>query len=249
MIDLESEVAVVTGGASGIGRGVVELLVNCGATVVIVDCNGQALAETVEALGPQARVDGCLTDVTSADDVAAMKEHIVTRFGTPTILVNNVGWDRPMSFVETDPAFWKQVLDVNLFSTLRVTHALFRDMIEMPRAARIVNVASEAGRVGSHGQALYSSAKGAVIALTKALAREGASHEVTVNCVCPGIIDTPLMRSVVDPHIASRIRSIPMRRLGSPEDIAAAVVFLASPAASYVTGQIVSVSGGMTMIG
>lgn len=239
----------MTGGASGIGRGVVELLVECGATVVIVDCNGPALTDTVEALGPQARVDGCLTDVTSADDVAAMKERIVTQFGTPTILVNNVGWDRPMPFAETDPTFWKQVLDVNLVSTLIVTHAFFRDMIDMPRGARIVNVASEAGRVGSYGEALYSSAKGAVIALTKSLAREGARHEVTVNCVCPGIVDTPLMRSMVDPHRASRVRSIPMRRLGRPEDIAPAVVFLASPAASYVTGQIVSVSGGMTMVG
>jgi 2-hydroxycyclohexanecarboxyl-CoA dehydrogenase len=250
MIDLKGEIAVVTGGASGIGRGVVEALVQCGAGVAIVDKDGDAITATVDGLGPEASVGGFVTDVTSPDAVRTMKEGVVAEFGAPTILVNNVGWDRPMPFTDTDPDFWQQVLDVNLISALAVTHAFFQDMIEMPRAARIVNVASEAGRVGSYGEALYSSAKGGIIALTKSLAREGARHDVGVNCVCPGIIDTPLYRSMVDdPAAASRVRSIPMRRLGRPEDVAPAVVFLASPAASYITGQIISVSGGMTMVG
>lgn len=249
MIDLKGEIAVVTGGASGIGRGVVETLVQCGATVAIVDRDSEAITATVDGLGPEANVGGFITDVTSQDDVRTMKDGIVAELGAPTILVNNVGWDRPMPFTDTDPGFWKQVLDVNLGSTLAVTHAFFQEMIDMPRGARIVNIASEAGRVGSYGEALYSSAKGAVIALTKALAREGARHEVTVNCVCPGVIDTPLYRSMVDPAGESRVRSIPMRRLGRPEDVAPVVVFLASSSASYITGQIISVSGGMTMVG
>jgi 2-hydroxycyclohexanecarboxyl-CoA dehydrogenase len=249
MIDLKGEVAVVTGGASGIGRGVVELLVQCGATVAIVDRNQQATADTIEGLGPTADVGAFVTDVTSAAEVREMKQQVVAEFGCPTILVNNVGWDRPMPFTETDPAFWKEVLDLNLMSTLAVTHEFFGAMIASPRRGRVVNIASEAGRVGSYGEALYSSAKGAIIALTKALAREGARHDVTVNCVCPGVIDTPLYRSMADPHGASRVRAIPMRRLGVPEDVAPAVVFLASPGAAYITGQILSVSGGLTMVG
>jgi 2-hydroxycyclohexanecarboxyl-CoA dehydrogenase len=249
MIDLKGEIAVVTGGASGIGRGVVETLVHCGATVAIVDRDSEAITATVDGLGPEASVAGYVTDVTCREDVQTMKDEIVSDLGVPTILVNNVGWDRPMPFAETDPDFWQQVLDVNLGSTLAVTHGFFQQMIDMPRGARIVNIASEAGRVGSYGEALYSSAKGAIIALTKALAREGARYEVNVNCVCPGVIDTPLYRSMVDAASESRVRSIPMRRLGCPEDVAPLVVFLASPSASYITGQIISVSGGMTMVG
>ncbi|WP_019875774.1 SDR family NAD(P)-dependent oxidoreductase [Sporichthya polymorpha] len=249
MIDLKGEIAVVTGGASGIGRGVVELLVQCGAVVAIVDRDAEAMAVTLEGLGSAPEVAAFVTDVTVLDEVHEMRRQVLTDLGTPTILVNSVGWDRPMPFAETDPAFWKEVLDLNLLSTLTVTHEFFGPMLEQARGGRIVNIASEAGRIGSLHEALYSSAKGAVIALTKALAREGARHAVTVNCVCPGVIDTPLYRSMPDPHAASRVRAIPMRRLGIPEDVAAAVVFLASPGAAYITGQVLSVSGGLTMVG
>lgn len=249
MIDLKGEIAVVTGGASGIGRGVVELLAACGATVAIVDRDEAAMATALDGLGATADVAAFVTDVTSVDEVREAKQRILADVGAPTILVNNVGWDLPMPFTQTDPAFWKQVLDLNLVSTLAVTHEFFQTMLDQPRSGRIVNIASEAGRVGSYHEALYSSAKGAIIALTKALAREGARHGVTVNCVCPGVIDTPLYRSMADPHGASRVRAIPMRRLGIPEDVAPAVVFLASPGAAYITGQILSVSGGLTMVG
>lgn len=249
MINLKGETAVVTGGASGIGRGVVELLAQCGATVAIVDRDQDAMTAVLDGLGAGAEVAAFVADVTSVDQVHDMKRRIVADLGAPTILVNNVGWDLPMPFTETDPAFWKQVLDLNLFSTLAVTHEFFQTMLDQSRSGRIVNIASEAGRVGSYHEALYSSAKGAIIALTKALAREGARHDVTVNCVCPGVIDTPLYRSMPDPHAASRVRAIPMRRLGIPEDVAPAVVFLASPGAGYITGQIISVSGGLTMVG
>ncbi|GAA0627911.1 glucose 1-dehydrogenase [Sporichthya brevicatena] len=249
MIDLKGEIAVVTGGASGIGRGVVELLVQCGAVVAIVDRDADAMAVTLEGLGSAPEVAAFVTDVTVLDEVHEMRRQVLTDLGTPTILVNSVGWDRPMPFPDTDPAFWKEVLDLNLLSTLTVTHEFFGLMLEQARGGRIVNIASEAGRIGSLHEALYSSAKGAVIALTKALAREGARHAVTVNCVCPGVIDTPLYRSMPDPHAASRVRAIPMRRLGIPEDVAAAVVFLASPGAAYITGQVLSVSGGLTMVG
>ncbi|BBX04967.1 hypothetical protein BST36_23055 [Mycolicibacterium moriokaense] len=249
MIDLKGEIAVVTGGASGIGLGVVETLLQCGATVAILDRNRAAMAVAVNSLGPDANIGAFIADVTSHEEVRVAKEEIVAGFGPPTILINNVGWDRPMPFTETDPLYWKRVLDVNLVSTLLVTHQFFGDMINMPGGARIVNVASEAGRVGSYHEALYSSAKGAVIALTKSLAREGARHQVTVNCVCPGVIDTVLMRSIVGSGNDSRERSIPMRRLGRPEDVAPMIVFLASPAAAYITGQVISVSGGMTMVG
>jgi 2-hydroxycyclohexanecarboxyl-CoA dehydrogenase len=167
------------------------------------------------------------------------------------VLVNCAGWDRPMRFVETTPEFWDRILAINLKGPIACTRAALRHMITQ-EYGKIVSIASDAGRVGSTGEAVYSAAKGGLIAFTKTIARETARHRINVNCVCPGPSDTPLFQKEFagpSPKLADSLkRVIPWGRLGTPEDIAPAVVFLASDDAGYITGQTLSVSGGLTMV-
>ena len=173
--------------------------------------------------------------------------------GPVDVLVNNAGWERMALFVESDPALWDRLIAVNFRGVLNVTRAVVTGMIERGRG-RIVSISSDAGRVGSTGEAVYSGCKAAIIGFSKALARELARDRVTVNVVCPGPVDTALLKSVGESEggakvVAGMTRAIPFRRLGEPEDVATAVAFFASPEASYVTGQVLSVSGGLTMAG
>ncbi len=165
------------------------------------------------------------------------------------MIVNCAGWDETHRFTETDRPFWEKVLAINLLGVVAVTHAFLGAMIERGEGGRIVNVASDAGRVGSSGEAVYAGAKGGVIAFTKSLARETAKHGITANAVCPGPTDTPLFRAQPEKLQQALERAVPMGRLGRPADVAAAIAFFASDGATFVTGQVLSVSGGLTMAG
>lgn len=241
--------ALVTGGGGGIGAAVCRALASDGHRVAVTDIDEGAarrVAEEVQGLAAP-------LDVTDAASVEVALASIRAHLGPIEILVNAAGWDELRPFVEVDEGFMAKVLAINLVGPMRVTRAALPEMIERG-FGRIVSVASDAGRVGSSLEAVYSAAKGGIIAFSKAVAREVARCGITVNTVCPGPTDTPLLRRIVasSPEgskvIEAMTRAVPMRRLGTPEDVAGAVAYLCSEAAAYVTGQTLSVSGGLTMV-
>jgi 2-hydroxycyclohexanecarboxyl-CoA dehydrogenase len=223
--------ALVTGAASGIGAAIAARLAAAGMDVVVTDRDGDA---TVQAL-----------DVTSVEEA----QRVIGGLGPLAVLVNNAGADDELlEFTDTDPERWRRMLSVNLEGTMACTHAALPKM-QLAGYGRIVNVASEAGRIGTVRNAAYAAAKGGVIAFTKAIARENARHGITCNCVAPGPIDTPLLRRW-PPDAVERLSAAPLlRRLGSPEEVAGAVAFLASEEASYITGETLGVSGGLGLGG
>jgi 2-hydroxycyclohexanecarboxyl-CoA dehydrogenase len=241
---LDGTVALVTGGARGIGAAIASRLCSSGAEVWILDADGDAAAQTAQALGIKGWVRA---DVGSYEGMRVA----VARLGGVDVLVNNAGWDKVQPFLENEPALWDRLIGVNLQGVLNACHLVLPSMIERG-GGRVVNVASDAGRVGSSGEAVYSACKGGVIAFTKALAREVARAGVTVNCVCPGPTDTPLLGQIKaeggERVIDAIVRATPTRRLARPEEIAEAVAFFAEGPAQ-VTGQVLSVSGGLTMSG
>ena len=237
-------VAFVSGGSRGIGRGIAEALARDGHTVAIGDIRE---AEPVGERGI-----AVLCDVTDSGSVAAAVRQVEGELGPIEILVNNAGWDEMRPFMETDEPFWDRVIEVNFKGGLRLTHAVLPGMVERG-FGRIVNIGSDAGRVGSSLESVYSGAKGGVIAFTKTIAREVARRGVTANTVCPGPTDTAMLREVTGGDEGAKVieamtRAVPMKRLGTPADVAAAVAFLASDDASFITGQTLSVSGGLTMV-
>jgi 2-hydroxycyclohexanecarboxyl-CoA dehydrogenase len=247
---LEGRTAVVTGGASGIGAATSRRLAAEGARVAVCDMNFEGAREVAAEIDAEAFAMDVTDNASVTDAVGKVNDAI----GTPTVLVNNAGTDEFGFFQNTDEGLWQRLLDVNLLGVLRVSHACLPAMIER-RGGRIVNVASEAGRVGSNGSAAYSAAKGGVIGFTKALAREAGRYGVICNAVAPGPIDTPLLnsaprqlgdlgRKVIDVMVASTV----LRRMGEPDEVAAVIAFLCSDDASYVTGQALGVSGGLAMI-
>jgi NAD(P)-dependent dehydrogenase (short-subunit alcohol dehydrogenase family) len=243
---LEGRRALVTGGASGIGAATVARLAAEGAEVVIGDVNLDGAESVAAEIGAVAvRLD--VTDPGSSRDLVA--EH-----GPFSILVNNAGTDEFGFFADTDPGVWERVLAINLTGVLACTHAVLPGMQEAGYG-RIVNIASEAGRIGSKGSAVYSAAKGGVIAFSKVIAREGARFGITANSIAPGPIETPLLMGALEfGEIGEKIvenmkAGTQLRRLGKPEEVAAVVAFLASDDSSYVTGETIGVSGGMGMVG
>jgi 2-hydroxycyclohexanecarboxyl-CoA dehydrogenase len=246
-VTLAGKVVLVTGAARGIGAGIARAAVEAGARVALCDVAEASVRETAAAIGE--RAVPVVMDVADARSVRGAVAETEARLGPLDVLVNNAGIDVIGPFVESDETTWDRLWAVNLRGTLLATRAVLDGMIARGRG-RIVNLGSDAGRVGSSGEAVYSATKGGVIAFTKTLAREVARHGITVNCVCPGPTDTALLEQVraYDEKLhASLARAIPLRRLGRPEDVAAAVVFLAGDAAGYITGQTLSVSGGLTM--
>lgn len=246
-MELSGQGAVVTGGASGIGRATVLALSKRGARVLVGDVDregGEATCGLVARAGGEARF--VPLDVTDDAVIAAFADDAAGE--RPAVLVNAAGWDRAEPFIDNTLEFIERIVRINLLGCIKVTRALLPGMIESG-SGRIVNVASDAGRVGSSGETVYAGAKGGVIAFTKSVARETARHGITANCVCPGPTDTPLFRSLPEKLQQGLIRAIPFRRLALPEEIAAAIAFFTVPGSSYVTGQVLSVSGGLTMAG
>jgi len=241
----------VTGAGRGIGRAIALRLADHGDAVAIGDIREGDAFETmcaIEELG--GRAVKIVLDVTDSGSVANAVEETLDQLGPVEILVNNAGWDEMHPFLETDEPFWDRVIDVNFKGCLRMTKATLPTMVER-KWGRIVNIGSDAGRVGSSFESVYSGAKGAVIAFTKTIAREAARSGVTANTVCPGPTDTPMLAEVASGQgekiIEAMKRAVPMKRLGAPEDVANAVEFFASDEASFITGQTLSVSGGLTM--
>lgn len=246
---LEGRVAVVTGAASGIGRATAVALAAAGARVFAADVDvprGERAAAEIREAGGAA--DFGRVDLADGDSIAACADEMLARTGAPHILVNAAGWDEIRPFVETSPELVDRLVGVNLVGPVKLTRALLPAMIEAGRG-KIVNVASDAGRVGSSGETVYAGAKGGIIAFTKSVAREVARHGITSNCVCPGPTDTPLFQSLPEKLKAALVRAIPFGRLARPEEVADAILFFASPSSDYVTGQVLSVSGGLTMAG
>jgi 2-hydroxycyclohexanecarboxyl-CoA dehydrogenase len=235
-------VALVTGGARGIGRAIVEQLAQDGHQVVVADILDDAAAETAAAVsGLAVHLD--VTDSVSVDRAANRAER---ELGPISILVNNAGWDEFKPFLDTDEPLWDRIIEINFKGCLRTCHRLVPRMVEAGYG-RVVNIGSDAARVGSSLEAVYSGAKGGVVAFTKTLAREVARHGVTANAVCPGPTDTALLATMDDRTREALARAVPLRRVGTPQDIAPAVAFLASDRAGFITGQTLSVSGGLTM--
>jgi 2-hydroxycyclohexanecarboxyl-CoA dehydrogenase len=245
----DGKTAAVTGAASGIGRATAEAFAKAGARVLLADINdeaGEAVAGALQAQGCDAEYFH--VDITDAGSIDAWRAAALADGGKVDIVANVAGWGRTEPFVENKPEFWKRLIDLNFLGTVMVTRAFVEDMMQR-RAGRIVCVASDAGRVGSLGETVYSGTKGGVIAFAKALAREMARYDVTVNCVCPGPTDTPLMAAVPDKIRDAFARVTPMRRLAKPSEIADAILFFSGPQSDFVTGQVLSVSGGLTMAG
>ena len=248
-MDFAGKIALVTGGASGIGKATVMELARGGARVVCADINettGQALVE--EARQSKFDVEYEPIDLTDSASVRRCAAAVTTRHPKINILVNAAGFGVFRSFLETPPDYLDKVIAGNLTGALHLTQALLPSMI-VAGNAHIVNVASDAGRVGSSGESAYAAAKGGMIAFTKSLAREVARYAICVNCVCPGPTDTPLLNTRSDKLKEAFTKAIAFRRLGKPEEVADAIVFFAGPKSSYITGQVLSVSGGLTFSG
>ena len=254
MRGLKDRTVLVTGGANGIGAAIARRLAEEGCAVGILDMDaaaGEKLAGEIKAAGGRASLHA--VDITDYAAVARAVEAFEAAVGPVAFLVNNAGWDRAANFLDTTPEFWRQVVAINLFGPLNVNHVVLRGMAARG-FGRVVNIASDAGRVGSSGEAVYSACKGGIIAFTKTVARELVGKGVILNTICPGPTDTAILRSFLEGPDGTRIaeglkRAIPMKRLGVPEDYPGLVAFLLSDDAGYITGQTISVSGGLTMHG
>jgi 2-hydroxycyclohexanecarboxyl-CoA dehydrogenase len=243
--------ALVTGGAMGIGRAIALALAEDGRSVAVADIRLEEARESAGAVEAAGRAAVAVElDVTDGVSVSSGVRSAEEALGPVDIVVNNAGWDELRPFLETEESFWDRVIEINFKGCLRVPRAVLPGMVERGWG-RVVNISSDAGRVGSSLESVYSGAKGGVIAFTKTLARETAHSGVTANAVCPGPTRTPLLEAMAESggerYIESLTRAVPMRRLGEPEDVASAVAFLASERAGFITGQTLSVSGGLTM--
>lgn len=251
---IEGKIALVAGGGGGIGRAVALSFAREGAGVAVADIakdNAENVRKEIESLGIDALA--CQVDLTKKSDVDRMVSDVGARLGHIDILVNCQGWDRLEPFVESSEETWEKLLAINFKSVLYTARAVLPQMISQG-GGKIVNISSDAGRVGSSWEAVYAGAKGAVIAFSKTIAREVARHKINVNVVCPGLTETPLLQAVrsQSEHTARIIDAVtkatPFRRPAQPQEIAEAVLFLTSPAANFITGQTLSVSGGLTMV-
>jgi 2-hydroxycyclohexanecarboxyl-CoA dehydrogenase len=255
MRGLTEKLALVTGAGGGIGTAICERLAEEGCHVALFDRDAdaaRAAGKKVEALGRRASTH--VVDITDYAAVGAAVATLESEHGGVDILVNNAGFDRFANFLDTKPEQWESIIGVNLYGTLNMHHAVLPGMRERDWG-RVVNIASDAGRVGSSMEAVYSACKGGIIAFTKSVARELARTGIRLNVVCPGPTDTPLLAQFLEGGedgakvLKALERAVPMKRIGRPEDLPGIVAFLASDDAEYITGQVISVSGGLTMHG
>ncbi len=247
-MNFRDKVVVVTGAASGIGLATAGAFAAAGARVVLTDVNvaaGEAAASELKGVGDVRFIRLDVTDRASADALASKIEADIGRLD---IVVNAAGWDVIEPFMNNTPEYWAKIVALNFMGPVQVTRALL-PLLFASGSGRIVNIASDAGRVGSYGETVYAGAKGGVIAFTKSLAREVVRKNVRVNCVCPGPTDTPLFATQTEKMREALVNAIPMKRLGKASEVADAVLFFASDRSSFVTGQVLSVSGGLTMVG
>lgn len=254
MRGLKGKVAIVTGGGSGIGRAICRRLGEEGCTVGVFDINGDSAAETAGMITSEGGMAYAQTaDISDYDAVKAGVEDFESKAGGTSVLVNNAGWDKVVPFLAADRDLWKKVIDINLYGPLNMHYAVLPGMVER-RDGRVINIASDAGRVGSSGEAVYSACKGGIAAFSKTLSRELVRHNILLNTVCPGPTDTALLAEVTSGESGKRIidamtKAVPMRRIGTPDDYPGVVAFLASDDAGFIVGQTISVSGGLTMSG
>jgi 2-hydroxycyclohexanecarboxyl-CoA dehydrogenase len=251
VLGLDGRTAIVTGGAQGIGRSIVLRLAKAGCKVAIFDRAKEQARETMALCG-DASVDFHDVDVTDYGAIERATGAVEAQFGPVWLLVNNAGWDRPGRFIDSDRTVWDKIVQINLYGALNM-HAVVCQRMVKSGGGRVVNIASEAGRVGTTNEAVYSACKGGIIAFTKSMARELAQHDILVNAVSPGIMNTSMLRNIaaeMPDGIKWRdamVRLTPLRRIGEPDDCAGIVAFLGSDEARFITGQTISVSGGMVM--
>ena len=255
MRGLRDKSVIVTGGASGIGRAACLRFAEEGAAVGVFDINGEgaaAVADEIKAAGGKA--SPVVADLTDYDAVGRGVADAQAALGPIDVLVNNAGWDLFKPFLDSEPDYWDKLIAINLKGALNMLHHVLPGMVERG-GGRVVNVSSDAGRVGSSGEAVYSACKAGLVALSKTLAREHARQGITFNVVCPGLTETGLLEGFLeaagnpDKLREAFRRAVPMGRLGTPEDLPGAILFLASDDAAFITGQVISVSGGLTMHG
>lgn len=243
-MNFNGKTVLVTGAASGIGNACAERFAQAGAKVILTDINAEGGAAAA------AKLPGSIffqMDITSREEADALAAKIQSEVGGLDILVNAAGWDIIEPFMKNTPEYWDKIMGINFMGPVQLTRACLPMLIEAENGGRVVNVASDAGRVGSFGEAVYSGAKGGIIAFTKSMAREMTRNKVRVNCICPGPTDTPLFATQSEKMQTALINAIPMRRLGQASEVADGVLFFASDRSSFVTGQVLSVSGGLTM--
>lgn len=255
VLEMAEKAAIVTGGARGIGRGIVTALATAGARVAIADLRADLAEQTAQEVRREtgAEVLAVPTDITRLPEVQAMTERVLQAFGTIDVLINNAGWEEMKPFLQTTPDLWDKLIAINYKGVLHTCYAVLPHMVARKQGA-IVSISSDAGRVGSMGEAVYAGAKAAIIAFSRTIAREHARDNIRVNVVCPGPTRTAMVEAQQQSEFGSKIMGrmeqyIPLKRMGTPEDIAPMVVFLASESARFVTGQVISVSGGLTMVG
>jgi 2-hydroxycyclohexanecarboxyl-CoA dehydrogenase len=254
MRGLKDKTVLLTGGANGIGAAIARRLGEEGCIVGILDLDGAGAKKVVEEIVQKGgKASAHAVDISDYDAVKQAVDTFEAASGPVSFLVNNAGWDRAANFLDTNPEFWKKIVAINLYGPLNVSHVVLKGMAGRG-FGRVVNVASDAGRVGSSGEAVYSACKGGMIAFSKTMSRELVSKSIIINTLCPGPTDTAILRSFLEGPDGAKIaeglkRAIPMRRLGQPEDYPGLVAFLLSDDAAYITGQTISVSGGLTMHG
>jgi len=255
MRGLKGKVAIVTGGGGGIGRATCQRLGEEGCIVGVFDINEESANETAKLINDAGgTAHAYIVDITDYDVVKAGVDAFEAAAGHGTdVLVNNAGWDKVVPFLAAERDLWKRVIDINLYGPLNMHYAVLPGMVER-RGGRVINIASDAGRVGSSGEAVYSACKGGIASFSKTLSRELVRHNILLNTVCPGPTDTALLADVTSGEAGKRIidamtKAVPMRRIGTPDDYPGIIAFLASDDAGFIVGQTISVSGGLTMSG
>lgn len=256
MRGLSGKVAVVTGGGGGIGSAICRRFAEEGAVVLVADIRAEAAAVTVATIREQGgQAHPLVVDLTDFAAVGAAIAEVETTVGGIDILVNNAGWDLFIPFLKSDPAFWNKLIDINLRSVLNITHPVLASMVARGAAGRVIFIASDAARGGSSGESVYAACKAGLIAFSKTLAREHSRQGITFNVVCPGVTETAMLEEFMESAgdkeklRVAFARAVPMGRLGKPDDLPGAVAFFASEDAAFITGQVLSVSGGLTMHG